>query len=74
MDFSQKANILRALCLISTTEASSGHPTSCLSAADLVTILFDKYFTYDINNKKELKFFYYYFNIIFNDKKKKYSL
>src|SRR3989344_193973 len=50
MDLQQKANILRALCLIATSEASSGHPTSCLSAADVSTVLFDKYFKYDINN------------------------
>lgn len=44
----QKANLLRKWSLISTTEAGSGHPTSCLSAADLTAVLFDRYFTYDI--------------------------
>jgi transketolase N-terminal domain/subunit len=49
-DLQQKANLLRKWSLISTTEAGSGHPTSCLSAADLTAVLFDKYFTYDISN------------------------
>jgi transketolase len=44
----QKAKLVRKWCLISTTEAGSGHPTSCLSAADLGTVLFDRYFTYDL--------------------------
>jgi len=43
-----KADLLRKWSMISTTEAASGHPTSCLSAADLTAVLFDKYFTYDI--------------------------
>jgi transketolase len=42
------AKLVRKWCLISTTEAGSGHPTSCLSAADIATVLFDKYFAYDI--------------------------
>ncbi|WP_205509833.1 transketolase [Longitalea arenae] len=46
----EKANLLRKWCLVSTTAAGSGHPTSCLSAADLSTVLFEKYFTYDISN------------------------
>ena len=45
-----KAKLVRKWCLVSTTEAGSGHPTSCLSAADMATILFDRYFTYDIEN------------------------
>jgi len=44
----EKAKLVRKWCMISTTEAESGHPTSCLSAADLTTVLFDKYFMYDI--------------------------
>lgn len=47
-ELKDKANLVRKWCLISTTEAGSGHPTSCLSAADLCTVLFDRYFTYDI--------------------------
>ena len=53
-DFSEKAKLIRKCCLISTTEAASGHPTSCLSAADITTVLFDKYFTYDITNPLNL--------------------
>jgi transketolase len=50
----EKANLVRKWCLISTTEATSGHPTSCLSAADLTTVLFDQYFTYDLANPLNL--------------------
>ena len=46
----QKANLLRKWSIIATTEAGSGHPTSCLSAADLTAVLFDKYFTFDLAN------------------------
>ncbi len=49
-DLKQKATLIRKWCLVSTTTAGSGHPTSCLSAADLTTVLFDKYFSYDIQN------------------------
>ncbi len=52
MDWKQKATLIRKWSLISTTIAGSGHPTSCMSAADLTTVLFDKYFTYDIQNPK----------------------
>src|SRR3990167_4718720 len=45
-----KATLVRKWSLISTTEAASGHPTSCLSAADIGTVLFDSYFSYDIKN------------------------
>src|SRR5882757_3535928 len=51
---SAKADLVRKWCLISTTEAASGHPTSCLSAADLTTVLFDQYFTYDLANPLNL--------------------
>jgi len=34
------AQKLRRLCLESTAEAGSGHPTSCMSCADLVSVLF----------------------------------
>src|SRR5437868_7426874 len=47
-NFSEKAKLIRKWCLISTTEAGFGHPTSCLSAADIASVLFDKYFRYDI--------------------------
>ncbi len=46
----EKAKLVRKWCLLSTTEAGSGHPTSCLSAADLMTVLFDRYFRYDTKN------------------------
>lgn len=49
-DWRKKADILRALSLISTTKACSGHPTSCLSSADIIMILFDKYFAYDLKD------------------------
>lgn len=54
LDLIEKAKLVRKWCLISTTEAGSGHPTSCLSAADLGTVLFDKYFTYDLENPLNL--------------------
>lgn len=50
----EKAKLVRKWCMISTTEAGSGHPTSCLSAADITTVLFDHYFTYDLNNPLNL--------------------
>src|SRR5215831_5944589 len=49
-ELQEKAKLIRKWCLISTTEAKSGHPTSCLSAADITAVLFDKYFTYDLAN------------------------
>lgn len=49
-ELAEKSKLVRKWCLVSTTEAGSGHPTSCLSAADLGTVLFDKYFTYDVKN------------------------
>src|SRR5438067_7741456 len=50
----KKANVIRKWCLVSTTAAESGHPTSCLSAADITAVLFDRYFTYDIANPLNL--------------------
>ncbi|CAN5188580.1 transketolase [soil metagenome] len=46
----QKSRLLRKLVLTSTSTAGSGHPSSCLSSTDIMTVLFDKYFTYDLNN------------------------
>ncbi len=43
----EKANRLRLHCLRSTTAAGSGHPTSCLSAAELVATLFFHVMRYD---------------------------
>src|ERR1700710_205350 len=53
-ELEDKSKLVRKWCLISTTEAESGHPTSCLSAADITTVLFYKYFTYDIANPLNL--------------------
>lgn len=49
-----KANLLRKWSLISTTAAGSGHPTSCLSAADLIAVLFEKYYAYDTQDPDNL--------------------
>ncbi|UII20792.1 transketolase [Fulvivirga ligni] len=48
--WNRKAAVVRKWCLISTTAAGSGHPTSCLSAVDITTVLFDKYIKYDLKN------------------------
>jgi transketolase len=53
-ELQEKANLVRKWSLISTTEAESGHPTSCLSAADITAVLFDKYFTYDLTKPLNL--------------------
>lgn len=53
-DIEEKAKLIRKWSLVSTTEAESGHPTSCLSAVDITTVLFDQYFTYDIKNPLNL--------------------
>ena len=53
-ELQEKAKLVRKWCLVSTTEAASGHPTSCLSAADIATVLFDRYFTYDLENPLNL--------------------
>ncbi len=50
----RKAKLLRVLSLESTTAAGSGHPTSCLSSTDLMTVLFDSYFSYDLDNPLNL--------------------
>lgn len=43
----KKAYNLRRLSIIMTSKAGSGHPTSCLSAADLVSVLFFYAMSYD---------------------------
>jgi transketolase len=53
-ELQEKAKLVRKWCLVSTTEAGSGHPTSCLSAADITSLLFDKYFTYDLSHPLNL--------------------
>ena len=44
------ANRLRKHSLISTAEAGSGHPSSCLSCAELISTLFFNFFRFDIQN------------------------
>jgi len=47
----QIARLIRYYSLISTTQAGSGHPTSALSATDLMTgLLFGGAFRYDLDN------------------------
>src|SRR5207248_4843101 len=46
------ANQLRIHSIAATTEAGSGHPTSCCSAADLVAALFFGHMRYDPKNPK----------------------
>lgn len=46
-----KAYALRRASLIMTTRAGSGHPSSCLSAADMVSALFFYAMKYDPRNK-----------------------
>ena len=53
-ELKQKAKLIRKWALVSTSEAGSGHPTSCMSAADLAAVLFEKYFTYDLANPLNL--------------------
>lgn len=49
------ARLLRYYSLLITSKAGSGHPTSCLSAADLMAVLFaGGFFRYDIKNPKNL--------------------
>ena len=45
------ARLIRHYCLIMSTEAGSGHPTSSLSATDLMTgLLFGGTFRFDLDN------------------------
>jgi transketolase len=53
-ELKEKADLIRKWCLTATTAAGSGHPTSCLSAADIMAVLFDRYFRYDIKNPLNL--------------------
>jgi transketolase len=51
MLISDVAKLLRYYSLLATTASGSGHPTSCLSAADLMAVLFFKgYFRADLDN------------------------
>src|SRR3954465_4219942 len=49
---SRVANQLRIHSIAATTEAGSGHPTSCASAADLVAALFFGHMRYDPKNPR----------------------
>ena len=44
------ANRLRRHSLTSTSEAGSGHPSSCFSCAELVSTLFFHFFRYEVEN------------------------
>jgi transketolase len=46
------ATRLRIDCVRSTTEAASGHPTTCLSAAEIVAVLFFAEMRYDPRNPR----------------------
>lgn len=45
-----KANVLRIDSIRSTTAAGSGHPTSCMSAAEIMSVLFFHEMTWDPQN------------------------
>ena len=51
-DWQSLAAQLRVDSIRCTTEAGSGHPTSCLSAADLMAVLLAKYLRYDWANPR----------------------
>ena len=46
------ANRLRRHSLLSTSEAGSGHPSSCLSCAELVSTVFFHLLRYDVQHPK----------------------
>jgi transketolase len=46
------ANLLRRDSLEMTTEAGSGHPTTCLSCAEIMSVLFFSEMSYEVNNPK----------------------
>lgn len=49
------AKLIRYYILVSSTEAGSGHPTSSLSATDLMTVLFfDKFFHFDLKDPQNI--------------------
>ncbi len=51
-DWQELAAQLRVDSIRCTTEAGSGHPTSCMSAADLMAVLLAKYLKYDWANPR----------------------
>jgi len=48
-----KATLLRIDSVLATTEAGSGHPTSCASAADIVSVLFFSVMRFDPRNPRQ---------------------
>ena len=44
------ANVMRTDVLKMTTQAGSGHPTSCLSCAEIMSVLFFHEMSYDVRN------------------------
>lgn len=51
-DWQELAAQLRVDSIRCTTEAGSGHPTSCMSAADLMAVLLSKHLRYDWSNPR----------------------
>jgi transketolase len=51
--YQKLAQQLRIDSIRSTTEAGSGHPTSAMSAADLMAVLLAKFLKYDFNNPQQ---------------------
>ncbi|MDM7461993.1 MAG: transketolase, partial [bacterium] len=47
-----KANLLRVHSIRMTTRAGSGHPTTCMSAADLVAALFFHALRFEVSNPR----------------------
>jgi transketolase len=52
-EWHELAQQLRVDSIRSTTKAGSGHPTSSMSAADLMAVLLAKYLRYDFDNPEE---------------------
>ncbi len=48
------ARLIRYYILTATSQADSGHPTTCLSATDLLTVLFFEEFRFDFANKENI--------------------
>lgn len=48
------ANRLRRTSLIATSEAGSGHPTSCMSCAELISVLFFNFLKFDLRDPQSL--------------------
>src|SRR5688572_17234008 len=48
------ADRLRRHSLISTTEAGSGHPSTCMSCAELMAVIFFQFMRYDVKHPHDL--------------------